>query len=323
MPLRTRRVRLRVSRTIRRLPPGKVTTRPPRRTNPRVRADTRTRTLSLLATAACERDTTSTRTGGSAARGGGRRGEHDKHQPCQRNGEPLPHPPDSASGRYPARRWPPSYAHFPSWPPSRSPAAAARQQRLGRRARSTTRSATCPRTRRWWSRSTPTSRASQFKAIGKIVDRFPFANQIESQLKQRLESGGGFDYEDDLKPLLGNEFVVGATDVRSIVDRGDDNEDFVGAIQVKDKGKLEDALEKEKAKEAGEKSGAKLYEDDDGDAFAIEDDVLVVAELEAKLEAALEQRDADDRLTEETFDKGTDGPAQGRAACGCTATSRS
>ena len=148
---------------------------------------------------------------------------------------------------------------------------------------------------------------SQFKAIGKIIDRFPFANQIEGQLKQQIESGGGLDYEDDLKPLLGNEFVVGATDVRSIIDRGGDNDDFIGAIQVKDKGKLEDALEKEKAKEAGEKSGAKLYEDDDGDAFAIEDDVLVVASSKSKLDAALEQRDADGRLTEETFDKATEG----------------
>jgi len=146
----------------------------------------------------------------------------------------------------------------------------------------------------------------QFKAIGKILDRFPFANQVEGQLKQRLEASGGFDYEDDLKPMLGNEFVVGATDVRSIVNRGA-SEDFVGAIQVKDKGKLEDALDKEKAEEAGEKSGAKLYEDEDGDAFAVEDEVLVVASSKQKLEAALEQRDADDRLTEETFDKGTAG----------------
>ena len=148
---------------------------------------------------------------------------------------------------------------------------------------------------------------SQFKAIGKILDRFPFSNQVESQLKQGLEGRGGFDYEDDLKPLLGNEFVVGATDPRSIVDRGEDNEDFIGAIQVKDKGKLEDAIEKEKAKESGEKSGAKLYEDDDGDAFAIEDDVLVVASSKRRLEAALDQRDADGRLTEEVFDKGTAG----------------
>ena len=147
----------------------------------------------------------------------------------------------------------------------------------------------------------------QFKAIGKILDRFPFANQVEGQLKQGLEGRGGFDYEDDLKPLLGNEFVVGATDPKSIVDRGSDNQDFIGAIQVNDKGKLEEAIEKEKAAEAGEKSGAKLYEDNDGDAFAIEDDVLVVASSKRRLEAALEQRDADGRLTEEIFDKGTEG----------------
>ena len=42
-----------------------------------------------------------------------------------------------------------------------------------------------------------------------------------------------------------------------------DNEDFIAAIQVKDKEKLTDAIEKEKPKELGEKDGAKLYEDDD------------------------------------------------------------
>ena len=148
---------------------------------------------------------------------------------------------------------------------------------------------------------------SQFKAIGKIIDKFPFANQIEGQLKERVEGSGGFDYEKDLKPLLGNEFVVGAADVRAVIDRSDDKNEFVGAIQAKDKGKLEDAIEKEGGKEKGEASGAKLYEDDDGDAFAIEGDVLIVASSEAQLKSALEQRDGDDRLTEETFDKGTDG----------------
>ena len=58
----------------------------------------------------------------------------------------------------------------------------------------------------------------QFKAIGKIIDKFPFANQVEGQLKERVEGTGGFDYEKDLKPLLGNEFVVGATDVRAVID---------------------------------------------------------------------------------------------------------
>ncbi len=154
----------------------------------------------------------------------------------------------------------------------------------------------------------------QFKSVDKIADRFPFAGQIKKQLQGRLESGN-VSFEDDVKPLLGNEFVVGATDVNSLVNRGssggldgggDEDDEFVGAIQVEDKGKLEELIKKE-GEDKGEESGAKIYEDDDGDAFAIEDDVLVVADSRERLNEALEQRDGDDRLTEKKFNETVDG----------------
>lgn len=146
---------------------------------------------------------------------------------------------------------------------------------------------------------------SQFKSIKKIADKFPFSGQIEEQLQQRLERGD-VSYKDDLKPLLGNEFVVGATDVATLVSGDSDTDEFVGAIQVKDKGKLEDLIKKE-GEDKGETSGATIYEDNDGDAFAIEGDVLVVADSRERLDDALEQRDADDRLTEEKFNETVDG----------------
>ncbi len=145
----------------------------------------------------------------------------------------------------------------------------------------------------------------QFKNIEKIADKFPFAGQIQKELEGRLE-GGGISFEDDVKPVLGNEFVVGATDVAGLVNRDDDSDEFVGAIQVEDKGKLEDLIEKE-GDEKGETAGAKIYEDNDGDAFAIEGDVLVVANDREQLEAALEQRDEDNRLTEEKFNETVEG----------------
>lgn len=145
-------------------------------------------------------------------------------------------------------------------------------------------------------------KGSQYEAIGKIVDKFPFGDSVRAAVRQIVEDEGG-DYE-DIEPLLGNEFVVGASNVRSL--RGDSGgEDFVGAVQAKSKDKLEDAVKADKSKEAGEKNGAKMYRDDDGDAFAIKDDVLIVAGSKRLLEAALEQREADDRLTEETFEKAT------------------
>ena len=145
-------------------------------------------------------------------------------------------------------------------------------------------------------------KGDQYQAIGKIVDKFPFGDSVRAAVKEIVEDEGG-DYE-DIEPLLGNEFVVGASNVRSLTgDSGE--EDFVGAVQAKSKDKLEDAVKADKPKEDGEKNGAKIYRDDDGDTFAIKDDVLIVAGSKRLLETALEQREADDRLTEDTFEKAT------------------
>ena len=101
--------------------------------------------------------------------------------------------------------------------------------------------------------------------------------------------------------------MVGATNAETFTDSGSgDSEDFIAAIQVKDKEKLTDAIEREKPKELGEKDGAKLYQNDDSFA-AVDDDVLVVANSRRELEAGLERRGSDDRFSEDDFDKGTEG----------------
>jgi hypothetical protein len=143
----------------------------------------------------------------------------------------------------------------------------------------------------------------QAKAIEKIVRKFPFAGQIEQGLRQSIQDEG-LNFEKDLKPILGNEFVIGATDIRQL---GSDEDDqaFVGALQVKDKDKLQSAVERGKSKEIGEKSGAKLYEGLDGDVFAIDDNVLVVADTRRLLEAALDRSEGDDHLKQEDFDEAT------------------
>ena len=115
------------------------------------------------------------------------------------------------------------------------------------------------------------------------------------------------NYNRDLKPLLGNEFVVAATNVKSLQNSGNDDKDFVGAIQAKDGKKLQDAVKKEKPKEDGSKDGAKIYKDKDGSSFAVKDDVLIVAGSRALLDKALAARDSDDRYTEDDFDKSTEG----------------
>ena len=145
----------------------------------------------------------------------------------------------------------------------------------------------------------------QYQAASDIVDRFAFGDEIERQIRKALDEDGDFERIED---ALGNEFVVGSTDSRAFVNvpSGEDRR-FVGAIQASSQDAIDELLEKEKAEEDGEASGAKLYKDDSGDSFAIEGDVLVVAGSKKELERALELRDGDDHMTEEDFDAGTGG----------------
>jgi Protein of unknown function (DUF3352) len=144
----------------------------------------------------------------------------------------------------------------------------------------------------------------QYRAAQALANRFPFADQAEDALKDMFERGG-VDFDRDVKPLLGNPFVVGAGDAKRF-----DSESYVGVLEVEDGDKLNDLVERTKADEKGEKEGAKLYEDSSGGVFAIEDDVLVVAGTRKLLEDALERRGGDDTLTEETFEAALEGLPQ-------------
>jgi hypothetical protein len=142
----------------------------------------------------------------------------------------------------------------------------------------------------------------QYEKVGELVDKLPLGGQLEQQLQRQLESSAGdVSYEDDIKPLLGNPFVVGAVDARSFV-AGGDNEDFVGAIEAKDGDKLKDVLEQSGARKSSERSGATIYEDG-GDRFAIKDDALIVAGSDDLLDEALTRADGTDHLDQGAFDK--------------------
>src|SRR4051794_10882998 len=140
---------------------------------------------------------------------------------------------------------------------------------------------------------------SQWKSLGTIANKFSFGGQITQQLKDSI-SKQGLDFDKQIRPLLGNAAVVGATDPQSILG---DNSSFVVALEVKDKDKLESLLKQSKDLKAdGSSHGATLYKQDDGGETAQRDNVLLAADTKAQLEQALEQRDKDDRLTEGQFD---------------------
>jgi Protein of unknown function (DUF3352) len=143
----------------------------------------------------------------------------------------------------------------------------------------------------------------QYRALGSLLDKFPFGDQATGNLLGQFEQASGLDFNDDVKPALGNPAVLGAPTVDAITsDRGD----FVLAVQAKEEDALGDLIDELKPREVGEASGATLYEE--GDSFlAVEDDMLVFANDESQLKSALERADGDDHFDEDTFDEALDG----------------
>jgi hypothetical protein len=146
----------------------------------------------------------------------------------------------------------------------------------------------------------------QYKSLDEVLGRFPNGDAIGRMLQEEIERGAdGVSYEDDVRPLLGNPFVVSATDPASFIDDAEDDA-FVAAIQVADTDALDSLIEKTKAREDGEVAGATVYEDD-GTVFAVEDDMVVFGGTRDLLEQALERADGDDHLDLDTFERSLEG----------------
>ena len=146
----------------------------------------------------------------------------------------------------------------------------------------------------------------QYEALQALVTKFPFGEQVQDNLRQQLEqSSGGVNFNDDVKPALGNPFVVGAADARSFSGESGENA-VVAAIKAEDKDALDELIDKTKVEEIGEESGATLYEDD-GTIFAVDDNIVVFAADRQRLTEALERADGDDHLDEDSFNEGLDG----------------
>lgn len=136
--------------------------------------------------------------------------------------------------------------------------------------------------------------SEQYQAADERARELPFGPLLLQQLEQEL-GGEGVDFDDDIRPLLGNDAVVGIAEPRSLL--ADEVEGFVAVLQTEDAGKLED-LAQQDTESVGEESGATLYRDDET-FLAVKDDVLVISDSEDQLRAALEQREGDDRLRED------------------------
>jgi hypothetical protein len=150
----------------------------------------------------------------------------------------------------------------------------------------------------------------RYQALDDILGRFPSGDSVGRMLQEEIErSAEGVSYEEDVRPLLGNPFVVSATDPASFVGDSEEEEDFVAAIQVADTDALDGLIEKTGAREDGEVAGATVYEDD-GTVFAVEDDMVVFGASRELLETSLERADGDDHLDVDTFERSLEGLPQ-------------
>ena len=148
----------------------------------------------------------------------------------------------------------------------------------------------------------------QYKNVSELIDKFPFGDQVKSTIRGQLEQlGNGVDFNDDVKPVLGNPAVLGAADRETVTG---DASNYIFALQAKDQGALDDLVDKLDPKEMGDASGATLYEEGGTD-FAVKDDLFVIADTQDQLKAALERADGDEHFDEDTFNEALDGLPDG------------
>lgn len=153
---------------------------------------------------------------------------------------------------------------------------------------------------------------TQFHNADGLIKKFPFGSQVKSSIANSIENGNSnVDFDKDVRPLLGNQLVVGAPSVRAIQNG---NDDFIVSIKAKNEDKLEGVLKKSGAKEDGDSNGAKVFRSRKGKPLAVKDGVLVQADTRSQLDAALKTRDGDGRFTQGDLDKGTAGVPKGGIA---------
>lgn len=143
-----------------------------------------------------------------------------------------------------------------------------------------------------------------YAGVRELVERFPFGQQAVDALRRSIEDDG-VDYERDVEPILGNELVFGVPDARAL--QQDEVRDFLLALKVEDVDKARELIQRG-TREAGEHDGTTVYASEEGDAFsAIHDEVFVIARSRERLQQAIDQRQADDRLREDDLEEALEG----------------
>lgn len=137
----------------------------------------------------------------------------------------------------------------------------------------------------------------QWQQVDKLLGKFPFAGQFKQSIKDAIKRRSNITYDDDIKPLLGNDAVVAADYGAGIVA----SRTYLVAWKVGDEDKGE-KLVKQDARKVGNAEGADIYRSSDGSSFRlIKDGTILVGSTATDLEAALKRAGSGDHLTEDEF----------------------
>jgi hypothetical protein len=138
----------------------------------------------------------------------------------------------------------------------------------------------------------------QWQQVNTLLGRFPFGGQVKQAIKDRLKSGSTVSYENDIKPLLGNDLVFAVTASPS-----GGSKPYLFAWKVKDEG-VAKRLVRLNAIRVGTLGGADVYRSQAGGAgvSVVKDSTVVAARTQADLAAALNRASGAGHMTESDFD---------------------
>jgi hypothetical protein len=121
---------------------------------------------------------------------------------------------------------------------------------------------------------------AQWQQVDHLISKFPFGGQVKGQLKNALNARSGVNYDNDIKPLLGNDLVVAITGPSSPGTKTP----YVLAWKVKD-----------------EAAAKRLLQSRPTNLSVVKDGVVVAADSKAGLDAALKRAAGSDHMTEQDF----------------------
>jgi hypothetical protein len=145
--------------------------------------------------------------------------------------------------------------------------------------------------------------SEQYKNIEAMLGKFPFGGQLKQELKNSVKEEG-VDFDQDVKPLLGNDVLVAVPGAQQLMSRtGTEDDPFLLVWTAKDADKLEETVKKRAPKEIGEVDGYKLYQGDatGQDVIGVNDGTVVAATTRQLVEEAIKRKGGDDHLAEADF----------------------